>query len=564
MIKPSNIISISSLQDIIQSNRAYRERRHAEWTDNYLLFRSRVITNRLTQRQSINVPYVKETVRALVGKTATPPDIYLEDLSSDKQRELLMNEFWLECARRNKLTTLDIVDRKQEALYGRSNMMLNIVNGMITFTVLDPQDVLLDRFMLPWDIRSARNVTRVGIFRTLSDIARDPRFDKDAVANLRQFFETKQGIIKASENAEMAADRASRLRLMGVADAMDPKVGETYVELNETQIKLFDEKTEKDEVYVVTTGNGTEKLAERKMSDALGINRFTICTWAGDVEATDIYSDGAADIARPLNQLANIRISQKAENGTLINYGMQFYDSTGTENWSPAGYTPAPFAFFPFPGNPNEKMKRVDINEMSDVFQEMDWYKAQIEAATATTPIIKGEAEQGDQTKYEIQMLASQAAKRISSSAPLSEQYWQDIGELFSDLVNANPGLLDPAKLYKKGSSGTVFPRVINPQELVSPEGWQVKVTSKAKKDAEALETIQKLRVAKAEFPMNVPLQRITKKRVLNWLDLKPEEQSEVMAFEEQFPAPPLGPNGQPMLPPQLPAQTNQPAMPNA
>lgn len=540
------VFSIQSLQDILSGDRKYRERRHPEWTDNYLLFRLRVITNRLTQRQSINVPYVKETIRALVSRTATPPDVFFEDRASDKQRELLMNEYWLECARRNKLTVLDIVDRKQEGLYGRSFMKLNIERGWITFTVLDPQDVLLDRFMKPWDVSTARHVTHVGIYRSLSDIAQNPAYDKAAITRLRAFFTSKQGLIKASDNAQIIAERAERLRLMGVPDVLDPQVGETYVELNESQIKHFNEQTGDDETYVVTSADATEKLAERPMRDVFGINRFTVCTWAGDVEATDTWSDGAADIARPMNQIANIRVSQKAENGTLLNYGMQFYDTTGTDSWTPAGYQPAPFAFFPFPGNPNEKMKRVDIPEMGDVFEEMDWYKAQIESATATTPVVKGETEEGDQTKYEIQTLAAAATKRITSGAPLAEQYWQDIGELFAEMVNANPQLLAPAKLYKKGPSGTVYPRVIEPSELVSPEGWQTRVTSKAKKDAEALETIQKLRIAKTEFPLNVPLQRITKKRVLGWLDLKPEEEAEVMQFEEHLP-PGLVPAGMPM-----------------
>jgi hypothetical protein len=559
------VVSTQTLQDILDSDRKYRERRHAEWTDNYLLFRSRVITNRLTQRQSINVPYVKETIRAQVARTATPPDVYFEDKSSDKQRELLMNEYWLECARQNKITVLDHVDRKQEGLYGRSFIGLNIVNGRIVFTIYDPQDILLDRFMLPWDISTARHVTRVGIYRTLSELARNPAYDRQAIKNLEAFFGSKSGVIKASENAQIMADKAERLRQLGVPDVLDPQVGETYVEINETQIKVQDEKTGEEVVYVETTGNGSEKLGERRMKDVLGVNRLTICTWAGDVEATDIWSDGAADIARPMNQLANIRISQKAENGTLMNYGMQFYDSTGTENWTPAGYVPAPFAFFPFPGDPNTKLKRVDIPEMSDVFSEMDWYKSQIESATATTPVVKGETEEGDQTKYEVQALAAAANKRITSGAPLTEQYWQDIGELFADLVNANPHLLSPTKLYKKGPSGTVYPRVIDPAELVSPEGYQTKVTSKAKKDAEALETIQKLRIAKAEFPVNAPLQRITKKRIAAWLELSPEEEAEVIAYDDQMTAAGIIPPGGSPIPASKPAASPAaaPAMTN-
>lgn len=49
----------TSLDDILSNldaDRRYRERRHPQWTDNYQLYRDTVITNRLTQRQSVNVP----------------------------------------------------------------------------------------------------------------------------------------------------------------------------------------------------------------------------------------------------------------------------------------------------------------------------------------------------------------------------------------------------------------------------------------------------------------------------------------------------------------------------
>ena len=230
-------VPLDTILTIIETDRKYRERRHSEWTDNYLLYRSRVITNRLTQRQSIVVPYVKETIRTLVSKTATAPDIYLENLSNDKPKELLKNEYWLDCMRRNKLTVLDVVDRKQEGLYGRSYMMLTIENGHIVFTVLDPQDVLLDRFMKPWDINSARHVTLSGIYRPLSELERNPLYDKEELKKLKVFYATRAGLIKASDNAQLAADKAERMRKLGVPDVLDPQVGETYVEINQSEIK---------------------------------------------------------------------------------------------------------------------------------------------------------------------------------------------------------------------------------------------------------------------------------------------------------------------------------------
>jgi hypothetical protein len=54
-----NFTAKQLLQDF-QADIRYRERRHPQWTDNYLLYRDTLITNRLTQRQSVNVPLMKE------------------------------------------------------------------------------------------------------------------------------------------------------------------------------------------------------------------------------------------------------------------------------------------------------------------------------------------------------------------------------------------------------------------------------------------------------------------------------------------------------------------------
>jgi len=71
-----------------------------------------------------------------------------------------------------------------------------------------------------------------------------------------------------------------------------------------------------------------------------------------------------------LNLVANARWSQKVENGTLANFEMYFYDSTAKEGWTPTGYDPAPFCFYPLPGKPKDVLQPVQINEMGDVFNE--------------------------------------------------------------------------------------------------------------------------------------------------------------------------------------------------
>jgi hypothetical protein len=51
-------ITIDIIQKNLLSNRLFRERRHSQWALNYELSRDTVIVNRLTQRQSVNVPYM--------------------------------------------------------------------------------------------------------------------------------------------------------------------------------------------------------------------------------------------------------------------------------------------------------------------------------------------------------------------------------------------------------------------------------------------------------------------------------------------------------------------------
>jgi hypothetical protein len=62
-----------------QADFKYQERRHAEWTENYQLYRDRVIINRLTQRQSINVPLMKGVIKTTFSLTDEFPDIEFQE-----------------------------------------------------------------------------------------------------------------------------------------------------------------------------------------------------------------------------------------------------------------------------------------------------------------------------------------------------------------------------------------------------------------------------------------------------------------------------------------------------
>jgi hypothetical protein len=81
-----------------------------------------------------------------------------------------------------------------------------------------------------------------------------------------------------------------------------------------------------------------------------------------------------------------------------------------------------------------------------------------------------------------------------------------------------------------------------------------VKVGSKADKESDSLDMIKKLTVAQQMFPMNAPLRNIAKEKVLDWLNLTPQEAQEVMSFDDQMPQPGQLP-GQPTQTPPVPAQ---------
>jgi hypothetical protein len=174
-----------------------------------------------------------------------------------------------------------------------------------------------------------------------------------------------------------------------------------------------------------------------------------------------------------------------------------------------------------------------------------------VQSATASTSPAEGDASEGN-TLGEIQILLQQANDRIQASSPFYKQYWQDIGEKFAAIVNANSEMLEDTTLYKKSQSGKYWQKNLKASEMSSKKGYKCKVSSKADTEADSLKTINKLQTASAEFAGNIPFQAIFQKRMLDWVGLSPEEEKEVLDFEAQHPQPllpnpsPGGPGGEP------------------
>ena len=77
-----------------ESGFEYQERKHDDWNDNYELFRGKVRTNRLTQRQAVNIPLMKETIKTLLSKIDEPPSVDWKENGGNEDKEILYQEIW--------------------------------------------------------------------------------------------------------------------------------------------------------------------------------------------------------------------------------------------------------------------------------------------------------------------------------------------------------------------------------------------------------------------------------------------------------------------------------------
>ena len=74
--------------------REFQERRHLTWDEIYSLYRNKVKTNRLTQRQAVNIPLLKETVKTLLSRIDDPPNVDWQEKSGDEMKEIIYQSIW--------------------------------------------------------------------------------------------------------------------------------------------------------------------------------------------------------------------------------------------------------------------------------------------------------------------------------------------------------------------------------------------------------------------------------------------------------------------------------------
>lgn len=517
-----------------KSAREIQERRHSEWDENYQLYRNKVKTNRLTQRQAVNIPLMKETVKTLLSKIDDAPNITWAEKSGDELKELIYTEKWSDFYKKNKLDVLDTLDKKNVLLYGLSTMFLNINKRGVKVSVLDTYDVVFDPLMNPSDIETARFIIRQNIFKPLRDILADDRYDNSGKDALREFMSSDKGLIQSNKNKEEWEKKMERLRSMGVDHSDFPLFagGDVVVNLTEHYTKVWNTKTKSFEKRVVTYADDSIVLLDDTLKNLIGIESWPFVRWSEDIETNDIYPDGVADLVRTPNKLINTWFSQQAENRTLQNFQMHWYDST-VQGYQPQTYEPGPGRMLPAPGDPNKTLMPVAINGLDETFNAINFLTTIVERGTGATAIEKGESGQGTQTLGEVQILVGKATERVVGMQKFYRQARYELAKLWDELMQNNTFGKD--KLYKTGRDGKMYEKIVYDKDWKSDAGYEPTVSSTSEQENEQVKSIQKWGFVLQQNPNNMALKKIAQERQLGILDLTPAELKEVQDEEERL-----------------------------
>ena len=524
-----------------QSGYNYRERRQDDWTENYTLYRDKVTINRLTQRQSVNIPLMKQTIRTLLKDVDDMPVLHFENLDNDKQKEVFLNEYWKWTVQSNKMELKDIVDKKQVFMFGRSFDQIQIEDGKIKMTIVDPSDLLVDRYCDPTDIDSSRFLIHTHIFKPLSVIEANPMYDKKAVSELKMWYATEQGLVKAKANEESLVEKNQKMSDLGLDDVDSPILGETYVELSMHFAYRKEQGDEEEQIYLYVEADDMKILMKKPLEEVIGKTKdnfwrvhYPYNTWADDIDMQDFWSDGVADIVRTPNKVLNSWFSQLVENRTLRNFGMHYFDST-KEGFAPQTFNPVPWGWYGVPGKPQDVLQKIDVPDLSESLDEMQYVVGMIEKATGATATQQGVQTEKKVTLGEVQLALGEAKERIKGMSKFYTHAWKERGEKFLKMVEAAPDQLDAVKLYKKGrNSQDIYAREVKPEDWMSESGYQVKVWSQDEKTTQDTKNLEKMNAVVTNIPGNSKLLEIYQRKLLEFADLTPDEVNEVMDVEKQ------------------------------
>ena len=133
----------------------------------------------MTQRQPVNIPLMKETIKTLLSKIDDAPNVEWKEQGGDENKEILYQEMWDANFRENKLELTDVLDKKNVLLYGISTKKLNIGENGVDIDTMDVYDIVYDPLMNTNDIETSRFMIHHNIFRLIEEILVDYRYTKE-------------------------------------------------------------------------------------------------------------------------------------------------------------------------------------------------------------------------------------------------------------------------------------------------------------------------------------------------------------------------------------------------
>ena len=499
-------------------------RKHEDWNDNYELYRNKVKTNRLTQRQAVNIPLMKETIKTLLSKIDDAPNVDWKELGGDQQKELIYQEIWNNKFKENKLELIDILDKKNVLLYGFSVKKLNLIDDGISVSVLDPYDILLDPLSSSWDFGTNRFIIHQNIFKNIRDILADDKYTKEGKEELKIWAESPAGITQDSKSREEWEKKMERLKIMGVDQGDFPYFagGDRIVNLTEHYTKIWNKKEMKFERRVIVYADDTIELLNERLEDLIGVDFWPFVMWSEDPETTDTYPDSVADLVRTPNKVLNVWFSQLIENRTLKNFQMHWYSPS--QGYTPQTYIPGPGVMLPAP--PGEDISKVirpvEISGLDDTLTAIQTVIQIVERGTGATAIEKGQGQEGQQTLGEVEILVGKATERVTAMAKFYRMSWYELCWKWDKMMQANaPKFI---KLFKVSQSGKLYPKTVFRNDWVSDIGYEPIVSSSSEQEAESIKTLQKFDYIIQKFPGNQALVQIAQRRMLDSVDVTPEE----------------------------------------
>lgn len=525
-----------------QESYDFKQRRFSQWNENYALYRDRVATNRLTQRQAINIPIMRETIQTWISKIDEAPELKFKSRGrTNKHRngEIIIDELWSYYFNKLKLDILDNVDKKIVGLQGRSFKICGMSKGDFFMDIIDPYDIEISPRANPFDLNSAQYIIRTHIFKPLREILANAKYNADAKLELKGYLDSKEGLIKSAETNAAYLEKVQRLKDLGAQNYDDFNASEVIVEINESYKMVWDVEANQFVRHLIIIAADKSILYDKPLSEAIGIKKLPIVTWADDPDLNDTWCDGKGDSVRTINKVVNMYISQDLENRTYRNFGMYFFNTLNGQ-FQPRAFDPKPFGMYGVPGNPAEVVKQVEIPVLNDTTQQIGFLKDLIQSSVAQTPTERGEQTKSRTTLGEVQLNLQQSQGRNSVSAKHYRRAWEEIGEIFYELMSNNTN--GQVTLYKKGSDGDLYAKDIYPSDWIMPEGYQCEVIMKSESDAMDQFALQKAQYTIMNFQNNPIALKIAKKKQLELLDWTQDEIDQAMQAEEQGMMPPAAP----------------------